>query len=174
MRTTIYYEATILRTHTKPRRRRVTADTGLHLAGRDRGFTIIELLIVMAIIGLLAAIAIPIYSKIRSNAYDAALQSDLRQSAIQTEASVSGLGFYPSDQTSYNNSVAPYVKLSDNGNEYVVYTKGTGAGLNGYTIWIADSHTPSVFCYQSSLGGSQKNADGYNGEVACVKAAANN
>lgn len=44
----------------------------------QRGFTLVELLIVVAIIAILAAIAIPQYQKYRKNAAVASLQSDAK------------------------------------------------------------------------------------------------
>ena len=60
-----------------------------------KGFTLIELMIVIAIIGILAAIAIPQFAAYRTKSYNSASQSDLRNVLTTLEAYYADWQSYP-------------------------------------------------------------------------------
>jgi type IV pilus assembly protein PilA len=63
---------------------------------RNKGFTLIELLITVAILGVLAAIAIPQFASYRRQAFDSLAKADLRNTAVAEEAYFTYHGSYAS------------------------------------------------------------------------------
>jgi prepilin-type N-terminal cleavage/methylation domain-containing protein len=79
-------------------------------------FTLVEIMIVVAIIGLLAAIAIPSFLHARARSQTTACINNLRQieAAVQQLAIEKGLKV--GDTVNYPDDVTPYIKLDSNGN----------------------------------------------------------
>ena len=73
----------------------------------ERGFTLIEMLIVVAVIAIIAAIAIPALLRARISANEAAAIGDIRTvGSASTSYYVANGGFYDSDLTCLSNPVA--------------------------------------------------------------------
>jgi len=61
----------------------------------QQGFSLVELLIVVAIIGILAAIAIPKFAAYRAKAYNTSARSDLYNLRSMMESAAHDQGKYP-------------------------------------------------------------------------------
>jgi type IV pilus assembly protein PilA len=80
------------------------------LKKRDQGFTIVELLIVIVVIGILALLVITTYSGIQAKARNSKRQTDVQSVQTQVEAFFSENGYYPS-RTDMNDSTFLSQKL---------------------------------------------------------------
>jgi type IV pilus assembly protein PilA len=104
----------------------------------DEGFTLIELLVVVVIIGVLVAIAVPVYLNYRKGAADKSAQSDVRGAVSAVEQ------FY-----------------TDNGNVYPDTISGNNSGGTGSTAALTLTSTTVTTPTTQTITLSDKTQLGY-------------
>ena len=115
----------------------------------EKGFALIELMVVIAIIGILAAIAIPQFSAYRQRAYISALETDAHSFAVAQHA------YYADNDTFCNTSTTLMqdtygAETSDNTTVAIV-----SANAVSFTMTFTDTTHGLVVTYNSTLGGIQ-------------------
>ncbi len=131
-------------------------------AKSDKGFTLIELLVVVVILGVLIAIAIPLYLNYRKGANDASAQSDMRNAINVLEQCNTDNAKYPTGAVAQTDGIVvtvapgascPNQTINLSAGTKFQYKPDSTAGAS-YIIAATNANGSGKFyCYNSAKGG---------------------
>jgi general secretion pathway protein G len=119
---------------------------------KQRGFTLIEMMIVVAIIAILVSIVVPNFIRARAQAQTAACEANLKEIATAIELYQTDNDQYPASGTvdGTNTALQPYLKqipvdpVAGPGQYYTYTVTNPDTGTASYVIVCPGTHDPAT------------------------------
>jgi Tfp pilus assembly protein PilE len=110
------------------------------------GFTLVELLIIIIVIGILATLTVVSYSEVQEQAAESSVKSDLQNAAAQLEKDRARDGVYPATAQAANKGDG---LLASDGNTLTYVVRS-----NGYCVAVASDRLDGASFYKENAEGT--------------------